>query len=296
MPWGPAPTFGLIIPSNAGPLDPQTLIGAPGDFPAGLFPADLIAKYAGGTIVSGIINRTSDHDYSYDIYVTGLGTPFRAVGGENSVSFVVVEEYRIATSAFDVKQSFTGAVDISPRGGNPPSADFTIEAISAARGMRMSVAAAPGISSGNALTTPAAESATFSAWTTGVNSMSWNIRRVYRVTINVSVSNNLAGAMTTFATCRYQVNVRSANGGSGVIVGSFQDTTVQNGHLDDDATHVFYVANNGAANLVSGLGVTITKGFSSIGSSVFIDGCNINVEDVTDTFTGATAVLAASIT
>jgi hypothetical protein len=156
------------------------------------------------------------------------------------------------------------------------AADTTSDA-ALGRGPMMAVSGAPGVSSGNALTTVASESSTYTSWTSGTNSMLWQ-QRIYECVANISVSNNLAGASTTWAFSRWQVNVRSTHGAL-TVVGATQDTSVQNGH-HDDKTFVFYVKNNTGTDITAGFGITITKGFSSIGSSMFLDNASISVRDI----------------
>jgi hypothetical protein len=170
----------------------------------------------------------------------------------------------------------TGSVDFSPSSGN----DFTINSVSVGRGFLMAVSGSPAVTSGNALTTPAAESSTFTSWTSGTNSMVWR-QRIYEVIATVSISNNLAGASTTYAFSKWSVNVRSTHGAL-TVVGATSDTSVQTGHLDDDKTWTFFVKNNTGTDITAGLGMSIVKGVSSIGSNVTIDSASIAVRDVAD--------------
>lgn len=68
MPWGPAPTSTLFIPSDAGPSDPQVVIGE-------AIPADLVAWYLTSspdppeTVINGTILRLDGDDYQWDLLV-----------------------------------------------------------------------------------------------------------------------------------------------------------------------------------------------------------------------------------
>ena len=169
----------------------------------------------------------------------------------------------------------------------PPAGNFIVGFVGAAQpalgGTRLAVSGTPAVTSGNGLTTPAAESSIFSAWTSGFNQMTWGAGRVFRVVGVFNASNNLAGAGTVYAWSHYQVNFRSANGGSGTIIGASQDTSVQSGHLDDDKTIIFYLKNVSGADIISGVGVSIVKGASSIGATMSLDSALVTVEDIGDT-------------
>lgn len=92
MPWGPAPTFQLIIPSTAGPNDARIEVGAD-------MPADLVAKYGGlgdpETIVGGIVfyKGTATQAYFYLILTRSAGLSTRLCIGGRTESTLEIGEY-----------------------------------------------------------------------------------------------------------------------------------------------------------------------------------------------------------
>lgn len=114
MPWGPAPTFQVIVPSNAGPNDPRIEIGSD-------MPADLIAKYAAvgspETIIGGIVwyKGTATQAYFFIILTVSAGASSRlCIGGRTENTLAINEYFNIQVfsgGGFDVEWGrFTDAL------------------------------------------------------------------------------------------------------------------------------------------------------------------------------------------
>ena len=159
------------------------------------------------------------------------------------------------------------------------------------RGIRMAVSGSPGVSSAGAGTAAGSESSVFSSFGTGTNSMSWQDQRLYRVDGSAQVANNLAGLSSAYNFSRFVVLVRSshAGGGSGTLLGGVTKNSVQNQHLDEDFAFSFYVKVT-SGSITSGLGISITKDFSSEACTMSLDGATLVVTDV-----GSISLPAAAI-
>ena len=151
------------------------------------------------------------------------------------------------------------------------------------RGMRMAVSAGGGnlTSSAGAGTAAASESSLFTAWTTGTNSMTWQDQRLYRVDGSIQVSNNLAGLSSAYNFSRFSSLIRSSHTGTGNLtaLGGITKNSMQNQHLDEDFIFWFLVKVTGG-NVTSGVGISITKDFSSEACTMILDAATVIVTDI----------------
>jgi hypothetical protein len=175
-----------------------------------------------------------------------------------------------AGSSFDPSTSKYSFVDVDG------TVDLLCDSISAGRGVRLAVSAAPGVTSTSAGVGNGPESALFSAWPAG-NNIDCPPGRSYKMTVTVATANNLGAGF-----CHYQVNVRSTL--SGTLLAAFTDTGIANGHLDDTRTNVFFLKNATASLVSTGVEVSIVKLFSSGAATMTLDSATIVIEDIAGNF------------
>lgn len=293
MPWGIAPTFSLVIPSDAGPNDPQIDIGSD-------IPANLTAYYAtfGLTVVNGTIYRYDATQYNYTVLCIGggpgnvilatgacdsTGTVIQATSIQNvpgQPSFTIGEQagaYPPVTVSFIVQQNvqtqFSGIFDWTP---GAAGIDFLMQGISHPRGT---------VGFGRATANSAGIVAPASAVIVSTNAaVTFREGRAYRFTYTGSHFSSAAGILGQYSITRA--------GGGGFALG------LGNGRTEGGAsTAVCYskegVRAAGAGNLTDTVEVTLAAlagTVTAFGSAAVPR--HLIVEDVGEAaaFTGATAI------
>jgi hypothetical protein len=239
MPWGPAPTFDLVVPSDAGPNDPAVTIGQ-------TMPPELIAFYAPATVVNGIIMRKNAQTYIYDVLVVPtVGLPFRAVGTIESIAFTIVEEYRIQPVGFGgARMTFSGDVFLTGA--------WRIDGLDAPRGFLGGQSCAPGASVTMATSAAVGTEVAVPAGTwTGSGQPTFNFLpgRLYRVPISCNLYASNAGN-------RAKVQLRKIGGGALLI--SKYATLVNAPGAVESHDWTCYLQNLTAATVSTQIDMTVT--------------------------------------
>ena len=286
---------GLQLPFGAQPGQPRLVLGPD-------IPAPLVAFYSGNSVYAcelAYADATHMH-YTVWLFITATGETARAQGWllGTSVYESFLEYIDPAATANPGRQLFFGDAFASIPNGtqynfsgasggilDPSSGtysaleldsvnpvDLVIDGISQPRGLLMAVAGGPSLSSTAAGTGVGTESGVFSNWTQGTgNSFTLKARRWAQLTMSSAVSNN--GGWTALI-------VRCKSTLSGAILAQHEITVPDNGHLDVLQNAPFYIYNNTAADITTGVEITIQRRACQTGGAVVsIDGSAITVED-----------------
>lgn len=263
----------LFLPYGQPPNSPQVIIN---EDPVR---AALQTLYSNRVIADFIFQKTLT-DFVYQALVSpGVGRPFLAFGGEESVGLVLSEAFRVipGTIGAPAQLNVTGDLRISTK---VATFDGTV---SLQRGVATVFTGSPALSSGGAGTGLGALSGVFNGWAGGVNTHVFQAGRVYRLTPNFLVANN--GGWTAMI-----VQVRSAGGTA--LFGN-ELTIPDNGHLDVNLGTPGYIYNGTAADITCRLDAIIQRRACQTGGAVVqLDGTTIEVADIGSTVQYASLAFA----